>query len=148
MAIAGRAPREKRWLAARLILDIDSDRLTNAAGDSFVGFLGDATREQDLIDAGVGRAKALLICLGRDDTAVLTVLTARQLNPGLRVICSVTEEENIKLIRHAGADVIIAPSVVGGHLMADSVQASHIADYINDLMREEGRVRLFERPRS
>jgi voltage-gated potassium channel len=56
----------------------------------------------------------------------------------------VNEEENIKLITQAGADAIIAPSVVGGHLMANSVQSSHISDYVNDPMCIEGRVRLIE----
>jgi voltage-gated potassium channel len=87
----------------------------------------------------------LLVCLGRDDAAVLCVLTARQLNPTLRIICAASEEENIKIIRQAGANAIVAPSIVGGHLMADSVQSSHVADYINDLMCSDGRVRLIER---
>jgi len=88
----------------------------------------------------------VMVCLGRDDAAVLTVLTIRQLNPGVRIICSIAEEENIKLIGQAGANTTVAPSIVGGYLMADSMESPYIADYISDLMCAGGRVRLVERP--
>lgn len=128
-----------------LVLDRDAGRLEYASQLGYVGLLGSATREKDLTDAGVARAKAVLVCLDRDDAAVLTVLTLRQINATVRVICSVSEEENIKLIRQAGADAIIAPSVVSGYLMADSTESSHIADYVNDLICSDGHVRLIER---
>lgn len=136
-----------RGMAAEqvVVLDLLADNLHLAAEQGFIGVAGDATHELALSSAGVTTARALLVSLGRDDAAVLAVLTARHLNPGLRIICAVNEEENIKLITQAGADAIIAPSVVGGHLMANSVQSSHLADYVNDLMCNEGRVRLTER---
>lgn len=129
-----------------LVLDRDESALHQAADDGFIGLQGDSTREQDLGDAGIQRAAAVLICLGRDDAAVLTVLTVRQLSSGVRVICSVGEQENVKLMRQAGSDAIVTPSIVAGHLMADSLQSTHIADYASDLMSAAGDVRLLERP--
>lgn len=129
-----------------IIIDRDESALRQAADDGFVGLRGDSTREQDLCDAGVQRAAAVLVCLGRDDAAILTVLTVRQLSADVRVICSVAEQENVKLVRQAGADAVVTPSVVGGHLMADSLQSTHIADYVSDLMCAAGNVRLNERP--
>ncbi|MES2490998.1 MAG: potassium channel family protein [Pseudomonadota bacterium] len=129
-----------------LILERNTSELALAAEAGYIGLLGDATREQDLIDAGIDRASSVLICLGRDDAAVLTVLTVRQLNPAVRIVCSVAEEENIKLISQAGANATVAPSIVGGYLMADSIASAHVADYIHDLMCVDGHVRLVERP--
>lgn len=128
-----------------LIIDQHAEHLKTAAEHGHIGLLGDATSEDILRDAGVDHAKAVLICLGRDDAAVLTVLTTRHLNASVRIIASVNEEENIKIIRQAGADAIVAPSIVGGYLMADSVESTYVADYINDLMHSDGRVRLIER---
>lgn len=129
-----------------LVLDGNESRIAEAVEAGYIGLLGDATREHDLTDAGITRAKALMVCVGHDDTTVLIVLTARQLNPGVRVICSVREEENIKIIHQAGADAVVAPSMVGGYLMADSIQSSHIVEYIDDLMRMDGGVNMQERP--
>ena len=93
----------------------------------------------------IHRARAVLVCLGRDDAAVLTVLTIRQLDPVVRIIACVAEGQNVKLIRQAGANAVVSPSMVGGYLMADSVKSSHISDYVSDLMCSGGRVRLLER---
>lgn len=128
-----------------VVMDRDSGRLALAAEAGYIGLLGDPTREKDLEAAGLKRARAVLLCLGRDDTAVLAVLTVRQLSPKVRVVCNVAEEENIKLIRHAGADALVAPSMVGGFLMADSVETSHIAEYVADLVQSGGRVHLRHR---
>ena len=128
-----------------LVIDKSPEYLAQATAEGYVGLIGDATKEQILVDAGISRALALIVCLGRDDASVLTVLTARHLNTVVRIVSSVSEEENIKLIMQAGADAIVSPSVVSGHLMANSVKSSHIADYVNDLMRVEGQVRLIER---
>lgn len=129
-----------------VIIDRDAAAIDRACEDGYIGLHGDATHEEDLNAACVSGAKSVIVCLGRDDAAVLTVLTLRQLNSQVRIVCSVDQEENIKLVRQAGADTIVAPSVVGGYLMADSIDSPHIADYINDLMSSEGRVRLAERP--
>ena len=129
-----------------VIIDADPDAAQAAADDGHIGLRGDATREADLMEAEIGRAEALLICLGRDDAAVLTTLTARHLHPGLRIVCHVSALENVKLIAQAGADATVQPSQVGGYLMADAVRTQHVADYVTDLLNSVGHVRLHERP--
>lgn len=110
-----------------------------------IGLAGDAAQTQSLLDAGIKRAACVMLCLGRDDTAVLTVLTVRKLNPTVRIVSLVAEEENVSLIRQAGADTTVSPSLVSGHLMADSLSSSLLTDYVNDLVSAKGRVKLVER---
>lgn len=128
-----------------LIIDHNPEHLKLAADLGYMGLLGDAASEALLRDAGADRALALLVCLGRDDATVLTLLTARNISATVRLVATVREEENMRLMRQAGADAIVAPSLVSGYLMADSVQSTWVADYIHDLMNSEGRVRLIER---
>jgi len=129
-----------------VVMDRVEERVRRAMEHKSIGLQGDATTEEDLAAARVEHAQAVLVCVGRDDTAVLTVLTVRQLNPKVRIVCNVSEQENVKLLRQAGADALITPSVVGGYLMADSLRTSHVADYIADLMCTGGAVSLKERP--
>lgn len=75
----------------------------------------------------------------------LIVLTVRNVNPRVKIVASVNEEENFKLIRQAGAHIVVSPSRVGGYLLADAVSTSHVADYVLDLLTAGGRVRLIER---
>ena len=95
--------------------------------------------------AGVPEARAVIVSLRRDDTGVLTVLTARNLAPKARIIASCREGENAKLLQRSGADVIVSAATVGGYLMADAVDSAYTVALINDMLTERGRVRLSER---
>jgi voltage-gated potassium channel len=128
-----------------LIVDIDQARLQQAAEHGYVGILGDATREETLREAMLPSARALLVSTDRDDTNVLITLTARNLRPNIRIVARVEEAENEKIIRQSGASATVLPSRVGGILMADSIESSHLAHYVMDLITADGRVALIER---
>jgi voltage-gated potassium channel len=74
------------------------------------GVTGDGTRREVLASAQVATADRMVIAVGRDDTAVLIALTARQLSPGLTIIAAVRESENEPLLRQSGADHVVVSS--------------------------------------
>ncbi len=129
-----------------VVIDLREENLRAAAQNGFIGLRGDAAREEVMRRAMIERAKVVIISPGRDDTSVLIVLTIRNVNPRVKIVAVVTEHENFKLIRQAGANVIVSPSRVGGYLVADAVTNWHVADYVMDLLTANGRVRLVERP--
>lgn len=128
-----------------LIVDLDQERLEDAAEHGYIGILGDASREETLRQTMLEHARALLVCTDRDDTNVLITLTARNLAPELRIVARVEEAENDKLVRQSGANSTVLPSRVGGILMADSVESNHLAAYVMDLITAGGHVTLVER---
>ncbi len=129
-----------------VVIDTDDALLKNAAEAGHVGLRGDATMQRTLQDAGIDRAAAIIVATGRDDTNALVVLTIRQLNPGIRVISAVREEENGPLLRQAGADTTVTPSRIAGYLLADSVAHRHVNDFVLDVLSFGGRLLLIERP--
>jgi voltage-gated potassium channel len=129
-----------------VVVDQNEHLLQEAAVEGHIGLKGDATMERVLRDAGVDRARAVILCTGRDDTNALTVLTVRQLNPAVRVIASAREEENAPLLRQAGADTTVSPSQISGYLLADSVGHRHVNDFVLDVLSSGGRLLLNERP--
>jgi len=133
--------------AADAIVVIDANDLgvRAAAEDGFIALLGDAAQERILKKAGIEKAQAVIVSPGRDDTGVLVVLTIRQLNPLVKIIASVKEAENRKLVKQGGADVIVSPSKVGGYLLADAISHPNTVDYLYDLMTAGGSVTLVER---
>ena len=137
-----------KGLAANKIVVIDAveQNLREAARAGFIGLRGDAASEGIIRKANIDRATAVVVSPGRDDTAALIVLTVRNINSRVKIISSVNEEENIKLIRQAGAQIVISSSRAGGYLLADAVTTTHVADYVLDLLTAGGRVRLIERP--
>ena len=106
---------------------------------------GDASRDATLEAAHVARAKALIVAPGRDDTAILVVLTARRLAPSVPISVVVRSQDNEGLARQAGADTVINPASFAGLLLAGSTHGAHIADYIADLAGAHGSVALRER---
>jgi voltage-gated potassium channel len=128
-----------------VVIDQSESAARAAAEAGFVALVGSCTSEEIMRRAVVPQARALLLCVGRDDTAVLATLTARHLSDKVRIIASVRENENAKLLRQGGADVIVAPARVGGYLLADAVESAYTVGLINELLTERGRVRLAER---
>lgn len=130
------------------IVVVDADEIALEEEDELgVGtVLGDATHNAVLQEAGIIRARALVVSPNRDDTAVLIAMTARRLAPEVPVAVGVRATENEILARDAGAAVIVNPVSFGGRLLAGATMGSHIADYVSDLVTSDGRVKLNERP--
>jgi hypothetical protein len=95
--------------------------------------------------AAVERAHSVIVSVGRDDTAVLVVLTVRAISKTVRVIASVGEQENAKLVRASGADVIVSPPRFGGYLMADAVSNEGTVDLLSEMLTFRGDHQIVER---
>lgn len=134
------------WDAEQVVvIDRDREEVAKAAERGLIGMHGDAASEELLRMAGLGKARSLLISVGRDDTTVLIVLTARSLSKQVRIIASVREPENVKLVRAGGADEVISPPRFGGFLMADAVATHGTVDFVSELLSYRGNYQLVER---
>lgn len=128
-------------------IDLRPERLEDAAAAGYVGIRGDATSEAVMREAGTQRARAVLLALSRDDSTVLAVLTTRSLNENVRIIALVRDEENMNLVRRAGADEVVSPARIGGFLLADAVNSRHTTRFISDILTARGgKLRIGERP--
>lgn len=98
--------------------------------------VGDATSEENLRRAGVERAKGLASCLPNDAANVYVVLTARGMNENLHIVARAVEEEaEPKLIR-AGANRVVAPTIIGSQSMARALLKPAIADFMDSIVAE------------
>ncbi len=128
-----------------VVIDSDAAEVQRAADRGFVGLHGDASSEALLKVAAVERANSVIVSVGRDDTTVLIVLTIREIAKGIRVIACVGEQENVKLVKASGADVIVSPPRFGGYLMADAVESNATVDFVAEALTFRGGFQLHER---
>jgi voltage-gated potassium channel len=128
-----------------IIIDPKEDAIADAAEDDFFGLLGDPGKESILTKAAVIKAKHLIITTSRDDTNVLISLTARSMNKDLKIIARANQEENTKLLKRSGADIIISPSVAGGHLMAAATHQENLAILLQDMLTAQQGLSFAER---
>jgi len=116
------------------VIDRSSENVRSAAESGATAIMGDPTSEDILEKAGIRTAGTLIITTPQDDTNVLVSLTAKDLNPSIKIISRVSYQENIKQLKRAGTDVIISPSLTGGNLMAMAVKNSSGVNLIGELL--------------
>lgn len=91
--------------------------------------VGDATGEQTLRDAGIEEARGLVAALDNDAQNVLSVLTARELNPRLLIIARAGSESRESKLLRAGADRVVTPPSIGGHRLALALLRPAVHDF-------------------
>ena len=99
--------------------------------------VGDATLEESLRDAGVQHARGLAACLPNDADNVYVVLTARDLNPNLRIVARAAEEQAEAKLLRAGANHVIAPTIIGGHRMAVALTKPAVSEFMDSITASE-----------
>lgn len=114
----------------------NSNTEDNQDGITFVN--GDATQDEVLIQAGVQKAKAIIIALPKDTDNLFIVLTAHELNPFLKIIARASEKNSVKKLRVAGATNVIMPSTVGGAHMASLVVTPDVMEFV-DMIKVSGK---------
>ena len=82
---------------------------------------GDALDETNLKRVNIQGAKFLIACLDNDGDNIILTLTAKEMNPKIRVGARANEEVIVKKLYHAGAEYVVLPEVVGGVQLAKSV---------------------------
>ncbi len=105
--------------------------------------IGDATDENLLRLANIQKAKALITTLPNDADNVFVVLTAKELNPKLRIISRASKESALSKLKIAGAHHVILPEHIGGVHMAQLVSQPDIVEFINLLTGDSVREGIF-----
>ncbi|MFZ2455151.1 MAG: potassium channel family protein [Candidatus Altiarchaeia archaeon] len=74
---------------------------------------GDSTSPEILESAGIKRAKAMIVALDSDPEIVYTILTAKEIHPGIRIYARANETMSVNKMKKAGADYVICLPEVG-----------------------------------
>lgn len=150
-------PREKKMkpkdhviLAGEGALASNTSRELQARGISFVQIVssgsnfphlsedqvvrGNAGDDQVLREAGID--SAILVIAARDDDGenAFISLVAKDLNPNVRVLAVASARGSIRRLKLARAEIVFAPSVVGGRLLANIVEGKEIPHEFKDLL--------------
>lgn len=116
-----------------VVIESDPKRVNEMTDLGVIVLVRDATMDDSLRDAGVEHARGLAACLPEDADNVYVVLTARDLNPKMHIVARAAEEQaEAKLIR-AGANQVVAPTIIGGRRMAVALSKPAVADFIDSI---------------
>ncbi len=116
-----------------VLVEADPDREADLLEENFPFVIGDATRDETLIEAGIERARGLVAAVDSDSDNVMIVLTARELNPKLFIVARVTSGENESKLRRAGANRVVSPYQIGGHRIALALLRPAVNDFLDKI---------------
>ena len=100
-------------------------------GQDWLYLSGDATQEPTLRLARIEHARGLVAATTTDATNVYIVLTARTLNPRLKIIARASEESAEKHLLTAGADSVVSPYAFAGNRIAQSFLRPHVVSFLD-----------------
>ena len=127
-----------------LIIEIDSERKSEAEEKGFNVLLADATMDESLIQAGVKNCRSLVVTLPSDAANLYVVLSAKALNKRCRLIARAANEEAANKLKLAGANAVVSPYVAAGRTMAASALRPIAVDFIDLLAGSDCEIEEFE----
>jgi len=101
---------------------------------------GDAAEDGVLEEAGIERARSIIVCADSDANNVFITLTARELRADIMVVARAALEDTEKKLKRAGADRVISPYKSSGNEMARLAlhrQLSGVVDVNSEYRMEE-----------
>ncbi len=97
---------------------------------------GDATKDETLRQANIVKAKGLITTLPTDAENLFVVISARALNPKIRIVARAIESHTHEKLLQVGADYVISPKILEGLRMASVLLRPAVVSFLDVMMRE------------
>ena len=121
-----------------VVLTPDDDVASRLRDRGIMTVRANPSNEAALERARIGKARAVVAATDDDADDALAVLTARQMNPEIRIVVSAADEENVHKLHRAGADTVISPaSIVGDLLVESALTGEDTGSVADEVLREE-----------
>jgi voltage-gated potassium channel len=109
--------------------------------------VGDATHDEVLLEAGIERARGCISALTEDKDNLFVTVTARALNPRLRIVAKAIDPRADAKLRRAGADSVVSPNMIGGMRMVAEMVRPEVVTFLDEMLRHTDRpLRIEELP--
>jgi voltage-gated potassium channel len=121
-----------------VVVDVNDERIQRAQ-ENFpaVPFLKEDFTDYDVLrKAGVERAAGIVICTQVDKDLLVTTITARQLNPKVRIVARAVGDRIAERLRAAGADAVVSPANIGGMRMASELVRPTVVGFLDTMLRD------------
>jgi voltage-gated potassium channel len=139
---AGRVGRSAaRELARRplpfVVVDTNEEKLKRYTSEGWLTFVGDATLAAVLQELQIEKAQGLVAATTTDAINIYIILTARSLNPKIKIIARASEEDAEKHLLTAGADSVVSPYRFAGYRIAQTFIRPNVVDFFDTAMNQK-----------
>ena len=127
-----------------VVVEQDRETVERLIADGIKVVEGDATEEETLKRAGVMKATGIFAVLSTDQYNAFLALTAKGLNPNIRVVSTQRELTVRQQLLRSGADNVINPQYIGGLRMVSEMVRPATVGFLDAMMRERDSVVRFD----
>lgn len=120
-----------------IVVEHDVAKVNALIARDILAIAGDATSDATLVAAGIERAAGLVTTLHTDADNLFVVLTARRLNPKLRIIAKAIDEATRDKLQQVGADGVVMPEAIGGMRMASELLRPDVVSFLDIMLRNK-----------
>ena len=117
-----------------IALDVDPQRISEAAAAGEQVVFGDAGRREVLVAAGLMRARALVITYSDTHSALRILEHVQAMRPGLPVVVRTQDNTDIEKLKSGGAAEVVA-DIMEGSLMLASTTLMLLGTPLNRVLR-------------
>lgn len=108
---------------------------------------GDPIEDTVLKKAGIEKALGLFAALDDDNKNLVISLSARQINPNIKVVASCHNNMNAEKMKRAGATAVVSPTLIGGLRMASEMIRPTVVSFLDTMLRDTNKnLRIEETP--
>jgi voltage-gated potassium channel len=128
-----------------VVIDRDAEAIEeiNAENGGRIPFVvGNATDDHSLTAAGIQRAGGLITALSSDPDNVFVTISARSLNPKVRIVAKALSLGVEAKLDRAGANATVSPDRIGGLRLVTELIRPHTAEFLDSMMRGTGEGQL------
>jgi voltage-gated potassium channel len=111
---------------------------------NFTYIAGDATDDDIIVQTNLPEARGLVAALSSDKDNLYLTVSARQTNPGARIIARCAELSHVEKIKRAGADAVVSPNFIGGMRMVSELLRPAVVAFLDDMLRDRRVFRIAE----
>lgn len=115
-----------------------------SASENILFVHGDPTEDSVLLQAGIERAKGIILSLPNDEANLFVTITARSLNPEIRIVTKGIDVKSHKKMFKAGSDAVVSPEFIGGMRMVSEMIRPAVVTFLDMMLRERKEVLRFE----
>lgn len=99
--------------------------------------VGDATADEIMTQAAMATARGVVVALSSDKDNLYVVVSARQMNPGARIVARCAEVAHVDKLKRAGADSVVSPNYIGGVRMVSEMLRPTVVRFLDEMMRDK-----------
>jgi len=128
-----------------VVIESEKEKIDELSSHRSLLFIhGDPSEDNILISAGIDRAKGILLSLSTDEANLFVTITARSLNPKIRIVAKGIDLNSHKKMMKAGADYVISPTYIGGMRMVSEMVRPEVVTFLDMMLRDREKVLRFE----